>query len=100
MLTQRQQEVFDTILRLAADTGRLPTYREISDSMGFSGPNAVVGHLTLLAKKGFVEYSIGDGGYSVPAISEAVKKTAATMQDEFPKRTSAEMPKAFLFRCA
>lgn len=55
MLTDRQKAVLEAIWDHWIAYGCSPTLRELSDVFGFSGPNAVAGHLKLLVKKGAVE---------------------------------------------
>ncbi len=52
MLTPRQQEILDFILRQQSELGVFPTLREIQAHFGFASPFAVTRHLQALQKKG------------------------------------------------
>lgn len=52
--TDRQREVYAAICACWRLTGRSPSIRELCDRLGIAGPNAVVGHLRALKRKGLV----------------------------------------------
>lgn len=54
-LTARQREALEYIRRCVRKRGYGPTVREIGDQMGIHSPNGVVGHLTALERKGFIQ---------------------------------------------
>ncbi|RCX08995.1 transcriptional repressor LexA [Extensimonas vulgaris] len=58
-LTARQQQVFDLIQRVMAQTGAPPTRAEIAAELGFKSANAAEEHLQALARKGVIELVSG-----------------------------------------
>ena len=54
-LTSRQREALEYIRHCVRKRGYGPTVREIGDQMGIHSPNGVVGHLTALERKGFIQ---------------------------------------------
>jgi hypothetical protein len=54
-LTARQREVLEFIRRCVRKRGFGPTVREIGEEMGIHSPNGVVGHLTALSRKGYIQ---------------------------------------------
>ena len=52
--TVRQQRVLDFIAGFISEHGYSPTFREMKEGLGFSGPNAVLCHLKALGKKGYI----------------------------------------------
>ena len=54
-LTARQREALEYIRRCVRKRGYGPTVRKIGDQMGIHSPNGVVGHLTALERKGFIQ---------------------------------------------
>lgn len=60
-LTPKQQQVLDFIRAYIAQHELYPTIREIKEYFGFSSVTGVVGHLTLLAKKGHLRVVYRDG---------------------------------------
>ena len=52
--TERQQELYDYILRFCEMNGMPPTIREIGADMGISSPNGVACHLRALERKGLI----------------------------------------------
>lgn len=55
MLTPRQSEVLDTIIRLTRKEGSPPTTRELMKAIGVTSPHAVTCHVKALRKKGMIE---------------------------------------------
>ena len=55
-LTKRQQEVFETILRLMREKEYPPTLKELSDELGAASRNTAVKHLAMLDRKGFIHW--------------------------------------------
>lgn len=53
-LTDRQREIFTLIYETARDRGSQPSIREIMTHFGMKSPNGVVGHLRLIAAKGYI----------------------------------------------
>lgn len=61
----------------------VPTYREIMTQFDYRSTNAVTGHLKLLARKGWIEFTYEKGeetrkarGFKLPAVSQAVETAA------------------------
>jgi repressor LexA len=53
-LTPRQREVLDVMKAFHRDRGFMPTYRELSNLFGWSGPASARNHVQLLELKGWV----------------------------------------------
>jgi repressor LexA len=56
-LTAKQREILDFIKGYIKDNNFPPTLEEIKENFSFSGPSAVITHLTALEKKGFIQRS-------------------------------------------
>jgi repressor LexA len=54
MLTQRQREIYDFVVRYADRHGYPPTVREIGEAVGLASPSTVHAHLANLERAGFV----------------------------------------------
>jgi len=57
MLTERQQAVFDFIVRFRGEHGCSPSIPEIQKQFDIRSPNGVVGHLQALEAKGYIKRS-------------------------------------------
>lgn len=67
-LTQRQQNVYDFIVKTLQDLGYPPTRAEIARALGFRSPNAAEEHLRALEKKGAIRMIAGTSrGIRLPA---------------------------------
>ncbi len=55
-LTERQQEVLETIVRLIKEKEYPPTLQELSDELGAASRNTAVKHLAALARKGYISW--------------------------------------------
>ncbi|MBW3624443.1 MAG: transcriptional repressor LexA [Armatimonadetes bacterium] len=55
ILTRRQREVLDVILKYISENGVPPTLSEIRDAMGISSLRGVTDHLDALERKGWLE---------------------------------------------
>lgn len=53
-LTERQHVLYKFIVAYWAVHGWPPSYREMAEHMGVSGPNGVMSHLIALEKKGYL----------------------------------------------
>lgn len=60
-----QQRVYDTLLRLYRETGRIPSSREIMRVLDIKSTNAIRDHLLALERKGYITYT--------PKVSRGVK---------------------------
>lgn len=58
-LTARQEQCLDYIVEHQEKEGYSPSIRQIADSMGGIGTNAVFGHLMALEAKGYIERPAG-----------------------------------------
>ena len=58
-LTSRQQEVLDYIADSQAQSGVMPSTREIQDHFGFASQTAAVNHLKALERKGVIQRMAG-----------------------------------------
>ena len=54
MLTQRQREIYDFVVRYADRHGYPPTVREIGEAVGLASPSTVHAHLANLERAGYV----------------------------------------------
>jgi repressor LexA len=59
MLTDKQQAVLTFIEREMADTGIMPSTREIQEHFGFASQTAAVNHLKALERKGAIQRQAG-----------------------------------------
>lgn len=67
-LTQRQQNVYDFIIKTIQELGYPPTRAEIARALGFRSPNAAEEHLRALEKKGAIRMIAGTSrGIRLPA---------------------------------
>ncbi len=58
-LTERQQQILDTLRQIIERTGIPPTRAELSRELGFRSANAAEEHLRALARKGAIELTAG-----------------------------------------
>jgi repressor LexA len=56
-LTEKQQNVFDFMVKFFKKNHRLPVCREICEAFGYKSLNAPVEHLKLIEKKGLLKKS-------------------------------------------
>ena len=76
-LTQRQQNVYDFIVKTMQELGYPPTRAEIARALGFRSPNAAEEHLRALERKGAIRMIAGTSrGIRLPA-QEAETDTAS-----------------------
>ncbi|WP_282040839.1 transcriptional repressor LexA [Halomonas alimentaria] len=67
-LTQRQQNVYDFIVKTMQELGYPPTRAEIARALGFRSPNAAEEHLRALERKGAIRMIAGTSrGIRLPA---------------------------------
>ena len=81
-LTARQQQVFDLIQRVMAQTGAPPTRAEIAAELGFKSANAAEEHLQALARKGVIELVSGTSR-GIRLRSEAMRDLNAARGKQF-----------------
>ncbi len=55
MLTKRQQEIYDFVVRYADKNGYPPTVREIGEAIGLASPSTVHAHLANLERDGYLK---------------------------------------------
>lgn len=60
-LSPRQRDILDFIVAQVAQSGVVPSYREIGAALGIDSTNAVSDHIKALIRKGYVE-RVGDPG--------------------------------------
>jgi repressor LexA len=60
-LSPRQRDILDFIVAQVAQTGVVPSYREIGGALGIDSTNAVSDHIKALIRKGYVE-RVGEPG--------------------------------------
>jgi repressor LexA len=60
-LSPRQRDILDFIVGQVAQTGVVPSYREIGGALGIDSTNAVSDHIKALIRKGYVE-RVGEPG--------------------------------------
>ncbi len=61
-LTERQQQVLDSIILSLDSCGSPPTLREISDHIGTRGTATAIAHLEALERKGYISRRSGSRG--------------------------------------
>ncbi|QTF91331.1 transcriptional repressor LexA [Halomonas sp. BM-2019] len=72
-LTQRQQNVYDFIVKTINELGYPPTRAEIARALGFRSPNAAEEHLRALERKGVIRMIAGTSrGIRLPAPEQEV----------------------------
>ncbi|PMR81372.1 transcriptional repressor LexA [Halomonas urumqiensis] len=82
-LTQRQQNVYDVIVKTISEFGYPPTRAEIARALGFRSPNAAEEHLRALERKGVIRMIAGTSrGIRLPAQDPAQESEAS--DDEPP----------------
>ncbi len=54
MLTERQREIYEFVVRYVDEQGYPPTVREIGDSVGLASPSTVHAHLANLERAGYL----------------------------------------------
>lgn len=54
MLTERQREIYDFVVRYVGEHGYPPTVREIGDAVGLASPSTVHAHLANLERAGYL----------------------------------------------
>nr|WP_298249005.1 transcriptional repressor LexA [uncultured Halomonas sp.] len=83
-LTQRQQNVYDFIVKTMQELGYPPTRAEISRAMGYRSPNAAEEHLRALERKGAIRMISGTSrGIRLPA-QEAEASSAEAPARQLP----------------
>jgi repressor LexA len=55
MLTERQREIYDYVVRYAEEQGYPPTVREIGEAVGLASPSTVHAHLANLERAGMLK---------------------------------------------
>ncbi len=61
-LTERQQKLYLWLRTQVMETGRMPTVRQVMHQIGSVSPNAAMGFLNALMKKGLIEAYVEAGG--------------------------------------
>ena len=54
MITDRQKEVYDNIIRYQLENGFSPTVRELCTMIGVTSTSTIAGHLKSLEKYGYI----------------------------------------------
>ncbi|WP_302138773.1 transcriptional repressor LexA [Halomonas alkalicola] len=84
-LTQRQQNVYDFIVKTIQELGYPPTRAEIARALGFRSPNAAEEHLRALEKKGAIRMIAGTSrGIRLPAQEQEAAAEGDTPQQGLP----------------
>lgn len=80
-LTQRQQHVYDFVLKTISEMGYPPTRAEIARALGFRSPNAAEEHLRALERKGVIRMIAGTSrGIRLPAQEQEEASAAGPTQ--------------------
>ncbi len=80
-LTQRQQNVYDFIVKTINELGYPPTRAEIARALGFRSPNAAEEHLRALERKGVIRMMAGTSrGIRLPALEQEAEAEEAPSQ--------------------
>ncbi|WP_416137086.1 transcriptional repressor LexA [Halomonas sp. HK25] len=84
-LTQRQQNVYDFIVKTLQDLGYPPTRAEIARALGFRSPNAAEEHLRALEKKGAIRMIAGTSrGIRLPAQEQEAPAEGEALHQGLP----------------
>lgn len=84
-----QRRVLLAICEHVAETGQVPTIRELCARLDISSPNGIMYHIRGLARKGWIVYIVAPGGVKtkvrkivVPAFSAALREAARAFLHE------------------
>ena len=58
-LTARQRKALEAIRKSVREQGMAPTHAELAQALGISNPTGVIGHISALSRKGWVEVIVG-----------------------------------------
>ena len=58
-LTARQREALEAIRKSVREQGMAPTHAQLAQALGISNPTGVIGHISALSRKGWVEVIVG-----------------------------------------
>ena len=61
-LTERQQKLYLWMRDQVIETSRMPTVRQVMQQVGSVSPNAAMGFINALIKKGLIEAYVEEGG--------------------------------------
>jgi repressor LexA len=93
VLTRRQQQIVDFLLKYQQAHGSMPSSQEIAAQFGFRSPNAVTNHLRLLRKKGVIASEPGKAR-SLRVISPLAKLRSRIVDIPLYGSIPAGMPQA------
>src|ERR1035437_1359798 len=93
VLTRRQQQIVDFLLKYQQAQGSMPSSQEIAAQFGFRSPNAVTNHLRLLRKKGVIASEPGKAR-SLRVISPLAKLRSRIVDIPLYGSIPAGMPQA------
>lgn len=87
-LTQKQNEVFETITQKINGDGVPPTLEELREELGMGSKNAVLSHLDALVKKGYIERS--SKARDIRVVKRLTRERA--MNNNFTNESILELP--------
>lgn len=85
MLSKRQREIFDFVVKYADKHGYPPTVREIGGSVGLASPSTVHAHLANLERAGYLKRD--------PTKPRALEVVGRGRAPAYPARIPAEQPR-------
>ena len=85
MLTKRQRDIYDYVVRYADRHGYPPTVREIGEAVGLASPSTVHAHLANLERAGFLRRDP-----TKPRALELVRRERAAAPDASPVREAGQ----------
>jgi repressor LexA len=88
MLSKRQQEIYDFVVRYADEHGYPPTVREIGEEVGLASPSTVHAHLANLERAGHLRRDP-----TKPRALEIVAREARNTPTPAPRRVAAPDPR-------
>ncbi|MCK5236592.1 MAG: transcriptional repressor LexA [Deltaproteobacteria bacterium] len=80
-LTMRQKSVLEYIKEQMESKGYPPSIREIASGLGIKGPSAVLKHLKILEKKGFIRRSTSGASRAIELIRKVPGNMKNTMKN-------------------
>lgn len=85
MLTQRQREIYDFVVRYADKHGYPPTVREIGEEVGLASPSTVHAHLANLERAGYLRRDpTKPRALELPLREEAARTARAAVPARLP----------------
>jgi repressor LexA len=87
VLTQRQQEIWDFVVRYVDERGYPPTVREIGEAVGLASPSTVHAHLANLERAGLLRRDP-----TKPRALELIHRTKPARTERAPEQVERRLP--------